>query len=128
MNPVKLAKSVTLLGHFGLIGVLIAWFAVFAPSQLFGPWLAAFWCAPLLLPLPGMLRGRSYTYAWNSMLLLLYLTLGISEAMSAPQERGFAYAVLLCTAITFVGCQLYVRGRGAQARQVRSRTDSQDQA
>ncbi len=112
--------AITLLGHLGLITALILWFAVLAPSELFGPWLAAFWCVPLLLPLPGMLRGRSYTYAWNSMLLLLYLTLGITEAMGAPQERGFAYAVLVCTAITFIGCQLYVRGRGAEARQARS--------
>jgi uncharacterized membrane protein len=116
MNSIKLSRGIALLGHFGLILTLALWFGVLAPSELFGPWLALFWIAPLLLPLPGLLLGHSYTYAWNSMLLLLYLTLGITEAMSTPQERSLAYAVLLCTAVTFVASQLYVRGKGSLAR------------
>ena len=127
MNPITLARGIALLGHLGLILTLVLWFAVLAPSELFGPWLALFWCAPLLIPLPGLLRGRSYTYAWNSMLLLLYLTLGITEAMGAPQERSYAYAVLLCTAVTFVASQLYVRGRGSLTRPVQGPAeDSKD--
>lgn len=126
MNPIKLARGIALAGHLSLIVTLILWFAVFAPSELFGPWLALFWCAPLLIPLPGLLRGRSYTYAWNSMLLLLYLTLGISESMGAPHERSYAYAVLLCTAITFVASQLYVRGRGSLTRPAQGAAEETD--
>lgn len=118
MNPVRLTRGLALLGQLGLIATLVLWFALLAPSQIFGPWLAAAWVVPLLPALPGMLRGRSYSFAWNSLVLLLYLALGITELLSNPAEQAYALAVLLLTALTFVSSQLYVRGRGSGNRGV----------
>lgn len=116
MNPVRLMQGLALCGQLALITALGLWFGVLAPSEIFGPWLAAVWAAPLLLALPGMLRGRSYTYAWNSMLLLLYVALGLTELLSNPAEQFYALAVLLLTVLTFIASQLYVRGKGSLSR------------
>lgn len=116
MSPVRLMQGLALCGQLGLITALGLWFGVLAPSAIFGPWLAAVWAAPLLLALPGMLRGRSYTYAWNSMLLLLYVALGLTELLSNPAEQFYALAVLLLTMLTFIASQLYVRGKGSLSR------------
>ena len=40
---------------------------------------------PLLAPLPGILKGRRYTYQWSSMLILAYFTEGVVRCWS---ERG----------------------------------------
>lgn len=122
MNPVKLTHGLAVLGQLGLIATLILWFAVLAPSTIFGPWLAAAWVTPLLPALPGMLRGRSYSFAWNSLVLLLYLALGITELLSNPAEQVYALAVLTLSALTFVCSQLYVRGRGAALRPVKTQS------
>lgn len=37
---------------------------------------------PLLLPLPGLLKGKRYAYQWSSMLILLYLCEGLVRATS----------------------------------------------
>lgn len=116
MNPVRLALGLALFGQLGLITALILWFGLLAPSAIFGPWLALAWAAPLCLALPGMLRGRSYTFAWNSLLLLLYIALGLTELLSNPAEQPYALAVLVTTALTFVSSQLYVRGKGSISR------------
>lgn len=115
-TALRMLKTLALTGQFGLLITLILWFGVLAPSEIFGPWLAAAWAAPLLPALPGMLRGRSYSFAWNSLVLLLYLALGITELLSNPAEQVYALAVLLLTALTFASSQLYVRGRGSRAR------------
>lgn len=116
MSPVPAMRLLTLSAQLGMIATLILWFGIMAPSALFGPWLAVVWVTPLLLPLPGLLRGRSYTYAWNSLLLMLYVCLGMAEVAGNPAERPFSYTLLLCTALAFIGCQLYVRGKAAAER------------
>lgn len=123
MNPVRLTRALALCGQLGLICALVLWFGLLAPSTIFGPWLAALWAAPLLLALPGMLAGRSYTYAWNSLLLLLYLCLGITEVLSNPPEQLYALTVVLLTGLTFVSSQLYVRGLGSRTRKVQGSSD-----
>ncbi|MDX1497999.1 MAG: DUF2069 domain-containing protein [Salinisphaeraceae bacterium] len=116
MNPIRLTQALALAGQLGLIASLVGWFAIGAPSPIFGPWLALAWVAPLLPALPGMLRGRSYSFAWNSLVLMLYLLLGITELLSNPDEQVYALAVLMFTALCFIASQLYVRARGSRSR------------
>jgi uncharacterized membrane protein len=40
---------------------------------------------PLLAPLPGILKGRRYTYQWSSMLILAYFAEGVMRAWG---DRG----------------------------------------
>jgi len=47
---------------------------------------------PLVLPLPGILRGRRYTYQWSSMLVLAYFAEGVTRAWS---ERGISQSLAI---------------------------------
>ncbi|GEM_PF-3394138 len=69
-------------------------------------WLAAI---PLLLPLPGLLMRRRYTFAWTSMLVIFYLGWLASE-VAAPQNLSWSvYAALGSALACFIGCLMYVR-------------------
>ena len=59
----------------GLIVLCVAWEMWLAPLRPGGSWLAAK-MLPLLVPLPGILRGRRYTHQWASMLSLVYFVEG----------------------------------------------------
>ncbi|MBU3657597.1 MAG: DUF2069 domain-containing protein [Rhodocyclaceae bacterium] len=70
----------------GLIVLSLAWERWLAPLRPGGSWLMlkAF---PLLLPLPGLLKGRRYAYQWSSLLILIYLCEGLVRATS---DTGFS--------------------------------------
>ena len=68
-----------------------------------------FLLVPLLFPLPGMLRDRSYTFAWSSFLSLLYFIHGIGEFYSEPEERIYAGLEILFSLLWFGGAIFYVR-------------------
>ena len=55
-----------------------------APIRPGGSWLMLK-ALPLLLPLPGLLKGKRYAYQWSSLLILLYLCEGLVRATS---DRG----------------------------------------
>ena len=67
-----------------LLLLCLAWELWLAPLRPGGS-LLALKAAPLALPLPGILRGKRYTYQWSSMLVLAYLAEGVVRAWS---ERG----------------------------------------
>ena len=65
---------------------------------------------PLLLPLPGLLRNRLYTFRWLSLLVWLYFVEGIVRATT---DRGISAGlalleVALCLAL-FAACGAHVR-------------------
>jgi uncharacterized membrane protein len=51
-----------------LIIACLAWETVLAPLRPEGSWLVLK-CVPLLAALPGVYRGKSYTYQWALLLL-----------------------------------------------------------
>ena len=85
-RPLRLAASAALIA---LIVLCLAWELWLAPLRPGGSYLALK-AAPLVLPLPGILRGRRYTYQWSSMLVLAYFTEGVARAWI---ERGGAQAL-----------------------------------
>ncbi|MEO7151964.1 MAG: DUF2069 domain-containing protein [Burkholderiaceae bacterium] len=93
----------------GLIALGLAWELWLAPT---GRGTLALKVLPLLLPLPGLLRHRMYTYRWLSLLVWLYFAEGVVRATS---ERGLgallaAIEVLLCL-LLFAACAAHVRWR-----------------
>lgn len=95
----QLTASVSLIA---LIAGGIAWEAVVAPLRPGGSWLILK-VLPLLLPLPGILHGRRYTYQWSSMLILLYFAEGVVRAWSdATPSAWCAIAELLLATLFFV--------------------------
>jgi uncharacterized membrane protein len=64
-----------------LIFLCLAWELWLAPLRPGGSFLALK-ALPLLVPLPGVLRGTRYTYQWSSMLILAYFAEGVTRAWS----------------------------------------------
>jgi uncharacterized membrane protein len=74
-----------------LILLCLAWESWLAPQRPGGSWLLLK-ALPLLLPLPGLLQGRRYTFQWGSMLILGYFTEGATRAYG---DRGVSAALAL---------------------------------
>ncbi len=82
----------------GLVAWQAAWLALLpAPMGKQSPVLAALLTLPLLLPVPGMLRGRERSLIWGGYLGLLAGVFGMMEFWAAPAERPAAsLQLLLC--------------------------------
>jgi uncharacterized membrane protein len=104
------------------VGSLVALFVLCLAWEL---WLAptgrgtlAVKALPLLIPLPGLLRHRMYTYRWVSLMVWLYFTEGVVRATS---DRGpgvpLAIAEVLLCLVLFTTCAMHVRWRLRNARE-----------
>ncbi len=99
-----------------MIALVLAWELWLAPLRPGGSWLALK-ALPLLLPLPGLLRNRMYTYRWVALFIWLFVTEGLVRA-SGDRSPGNLLAllqVLLCV-ILFTACTLHVRLRHKHAK------------
>ena len=67
---------------------------------------------PLVLPLKGFISNNLYTYKWTGFLTLLYFCIGISELVSNPQLRLYAYITTTLSTILFVSVIYYSRWLG----------------
>ena len=102
-RAVQATRIVAVLSLLALIALGLAW-------EL---WLVL----PLLLPLPGLLANRMYTYRWASLFVWLYFVEGVVRA-SGDKPPGDLLALLqiaLCL-IFFSACALHVRLRQRHAR------------
>ena len=64
---------------------------------------------PLLLPLKGFIGNNLYTYKWTGFLTLFYFCVGISELVSNPEIRFYAYFTTTLSTILFVSVIYYTR-------------------
>jgi uncharacterized membrane protein len=69
--------------------------------------------APLLAPLPGLLRGRRYTYAWASLFAVPYLAFAVTELLVNPGARWVASLSLVLVFAWFCSMVLYLRASRA---------------
>ena len=94
-----------------LIVLGLAWELWLAPT---GRGTLACKVVPLLLPLPGLLRGRLFTYKWLSLMVWLYVAEG---AVRAASDRGasalLAGIELVLGLVLFGACCVYVRASRA---------------
>lgn len=111
-----LARRFTLLAYAGLILVIIGWYGVADPAPL--PLVALL--VPLLFPLPGLIRGKPYTYAWTSFLILIYFIHGVVEAYASPATRLWSSTEILLSVVVYTGAVLYARLRGRELKMSRS--------
>ena len=65
--------------------------------------------APLLLPLPGLLRGRRRTFAWATLCVTPYFIYGLTEVIANPAARVTAGAILFASLAWFVTLVNYLR-------------------
>lgn len=59
-----------------------------------------FTAGPLLLPLPGLLRGESSTYRWASLTLAPALTWSLTELLANPEARPYATVAALLAVLS----------------------------
>ncbi|MGQ0619440.1 MAG: DUF2069 domain-containing protein [Panacagrimonas sp.] len=65
--------------------------------------------AVLCLPLPGILRGRTYTCAWASMLVGFYVAGYLAAGYARPEEKLTAFALATMAALDYVCLMMFVR-------------------
>ena len=89
----------------------VAWELWLAPVRPGGS-LLALKALPLVLPLPGLLKRRMYTYRWLSLMIWLYCTEGLVRATSdtAPSSY-YAWAEVVLCILLFTACTLHIRLR-----------------
>ena len=64
---------------------------------------------PVLLPLPGLLRGHRRTYAWATLCVTPYFIYGLTEVIANPAVRAPAGAILFASLAWFVTLVNYLR-------------------
>ncbi len=68
---------------------------------------------PLLLFLPGLLRGDHRSYAWLSFAILMYFMVTV-EAMFTPSASIYHSLTLVLVVVLFIACVLNIRWQGLQ--------------
>ena len=111
---VRLTRLLALGSVIGLIVLGLGWELWWAPT---GSGTLALKVLPLLLPLPGLLRHRMYTYRWLSLLVWIYFMEG---AVRLTSESGLSQwlagvEVILCL-VLFTATALHVRWRIQRGR------------
>jgi len=113
-SSVSWTRGVAVACVAALITLGLAWELWLAPT---GSGTLALKVLPLLLPLPGLLKNRMYTYRWLSLLLWLYFAEG---AVRATSEHGMGallatIEIVLCL-VLFAACAAHVRWRLRNAK------------
>jgi uncharacterized membrane protein len=111
---VRITRALAVGGVLGLIVLGLAWELWLAPT---GSRFLAFKVLPLVIPLPGLLKMRLYTYRWVSLVVWLYFAEGIVRATGVPPGAALGTGewlawgqVALCCGL-FAACTLHVRWR-----------------
>lgn len=108
MSSIAQVHRGVLLTHALLLVVAVGWQLATRPGT--GGLVAALLTAiPLLLPWPGLLRGKRYTHAWATLCVLPYLIIGIVEAVANPAGRVWSGATLILSLLFFAALILYLR-------------------
>jgi len=109
--PLPLTRNMNALTSISLIALIalcVAWELWLAPLRPGGSWLVLK-VLPLLVALPGILRGRRYTHQWASMLILLYLMEGLVRATSDAGAPWLPLAEVVLALVFFGAALAYAR-------------------
>ncbi len=113
VQTTRLAAVVSLLA---LIALGLAWELWLAPLRPGGSWLALK-VLPLLLPLPGLLRLRMFTYRWVALFVWLYFIEGVVRAAGdGGLSARLAGVEVLLVLVLFAACTAHVRLRQQVAK------------
>ena len=108
-------QRIALIGYIGLLLLMPLWMYFVPPQEgpldvmsLFVP------IIPLLLPLRGIIKDNTYTYAWANFVVMLYFIHGLTMLWVAPDELIWVLLELLFASFMFIGCTYYARHRGQE--------------
>ncbi len=103
-------RIVTLIGYFGLFGLLLLWFAwLETPVGIPVSLVLILLVGPLLFPLRGLLHGQLYTHSWSTFIALFYFMIGAFHAAGPMILPWLAWLGMSFSVMFFVGAIGYVR-------------------
>lgn len=112
---VRKLRYLALLSHLALLIWMSVWyFALPMDADYSTTFKILIYILPLLLPLPGIVKGKPYTHAWASFIVLLYLLHGITVIYAEPSQMYYAIIELVLAVAMFVGCSAFARLRGQE--------------
>jgi len=108
-------RYLALICHLLLVAWIAVWQFALSTTQTYSLiFIVLLYLVPILLPLPGVIKGKPYTHAWANFVVLYYLMHGCTVAYAVPAERLYAVIeILLCTGM-FAGCSVFARKRGRE--------------
>ena len=101
-------RKLTIVLWFAMALSLLAWMIAG-----YSVWLCVVAVIPLLTPLPGLMRGQRYTYAWATLFAVPYMAFAITELLANPGARVVAGVSLLLVFAWFCTMILYLRASRA---------------
>ena len=108
---VRISRAASLLCFFGLIGLLCAYYLVFADLHGARPWvILLIELVPLLLLAPGMISGSPRGHSWMCFVVNLYFIKGAIAAFD-PNRQVFGLLEMAASLAVFCSALLYVRWR-----------------
>jgi len=115
-TPLRLAWLFAVGSLTVMILLTLAWELWLAPLRPGGSWLVLK-ALPLLAPLFGVLRGRSRTFVWAGMVVLLYFIEGVMRAWADPGlSARLALAQTVLSVMFILAAAAFVRLPRATAR------------
>jgi uncharacterized membrane protein len=112
----RVAHATASASLVALVFLCVDWEMWLAPIRPGGSALALK-IVPLMFALPGILRGRRYTYQWSSMLILAYFAEGVVRAWSEQGlSRGAALGEIVLSLIFFTATVTFARASGGSQR------------
>ena len=75
-------------------------------------WWALLLILPLLLPLPGLLREKRYTYKWIGFMAMFYFCVGVSELFASPDLRFYGFGTVIASLLLFLASIYFARYLG----------------
>ncbi|KAA0944666.1 DUF2069 domain-containing protein [Pseudomonas sp. ANT_H14] len=108
---VRVMQVLSLVSFLGLIGLLCAYYLVFADLHGARPWvILLIELVPLLLLAPGMIVGSARGHSWMCFVVNLYFIKGALAAYD-PNRHWFGVLEMLASLAVFCTALLYVRWR-----------------
>ena len=104
-----------------LIFICLAWEGWIAPLKPEGSMLILK-ALPLLLPLPGILHGKRYTYQWSCMFILLYFTEGVVRAWADTGPSAQLATIEMLLSVAFFTCAIFYARLTGTARQSKAKS------
>ena len=108
---VRIARILSLLCFFGLVGVLSVYYLLIADLHGARPWvILLIELVPLLILAPGMLTGSARGHSWMCFVVNLYFIKGALVAYD-PNRQLFGVLEMLASVAVFCSALVYVRWR-----------------
>lgn len=104
------ARMLTLVAYFFLLALIPLWcFWLSPPRQLPPVPMFLIWWLPLLFPLPGLLKGKAYTYSWMCFLLIIYFCHGLVTVAVSDGDTRLGLLETGLSVVIFLAAVTYLR-------------------